>query len=88
MTTQREEWLNSPQVKKFSQELEELKIKLSESGKRWFSLNLIEEQGGEIKVYLNPYDQKIYNYGWFTLQDLRNWLSDEGSIVMEAARLP
>lgn len=39
---------------------------------------------GEHKVlqfFLNPYDQKKYNHGWFSLEELKEWINDKGPII-------
>lgn len=73
-----------------------IKKKLEKQGKKWFALSprmLSEERQKElgtkypITYWLNPYDQRNNNYGWFTIEDLQAWLKDEGPIpkVKEAA---
>ena len=69
----RDEWLNSPPVKKFQKELEKLKVKLRKAGKNWSSLDRIEEKDGEITVWLNASDRM----GSYTLQGLRDWLNEK-----------
>lgn len=34
----------------------------------------------EIKFWLNPQDQKNVNYGWFTVEDLDDWIAGTGKI--------
>lgn len=36
----------------------------------------------EIWFWLNPYDQKKYNYGWFTVKELKEWIKEEGPIII------
>ena len=79
----KDEWRNSPPVKKFREELEEIKANLQKAGKHWFSLEDIEDVGGELKVWLNPMGQEIYTHHWCTLQDLRDWLKNKGPIMKE-----
>ena len=35
----------------------------------------------QIHFWLNPYDQQKYNYGWYTVEELREWIKDTGPIV-------
>lgn len=46
-----------------------------------------EEEKAERKTaynvifYLNPHNQPKYNYGWFTVEELEQWIEDKGPIV-------
>lgn len=31
--------------------------------------------------WLNPMNQKKYNHGWFTIEELQQWAKDNGPIV-------
>lgn len=35
---------------------------------------------GELKFFLNPNDQVKYNYGWFTVSELEQWINETGVI--------
>jgi hypothetical protein len=35
-----------------------------------------------IVFWLNPQEQHLYNYGWFTLEDLELWADNKGPIMM------
>jgi hypothetical protein len=37
--------------------------------------------GLKTKIYLNPNNQKCFNYGWFEYQDYYDWLEGKGNIV-------
>jgi len=37
--------------------------------------------GIKIKIWLNPNNQKCFNYGWFEYQDFYDWLEGKGNIV-------
>lgn len=68
-------------------EIEKLKNALGES-KICKSMNEPEESEitnkdgeTEIRIYLNPHNQKCFNYGYFTYQDFYDWLGGGGVIV-------
>ena len=77
---QQDAWLNSPRVKKFCDELEDIKTRLHKAGKRWIYLGGVEDREGELMVWLNPMLQKT-SCGFVSLEDLRNWLKDKGKIA-------
>ena len=54
--------------------------KLKNAGKGYYALSP-KRENGEIMFFLNPEKQNIYNYGWFTLQDLEDWAEDKGKII-------
>lgn len=64
---------------------------LKKSGKRWFALSpgslLKNTKDGDVKTaykimfWLNPMDQNLYNYGWFTVEQLKQWAKNEGPIM-------
>ena len=60
---------------------EKIKSKLRKSGKDWYSLDTINEFDGEWHIWLNPKEQHKYNYGWYTIEDLSDWLNDKGKIM-------
>lgn len=35
---------------------------------------------GELKFFLNPEEQHKYNYGWFTVSELEQWINETGVI--------
>jgi hypothetical protein len=57
-------------------------------GKEWFSLS--PKWAKEIKkntkfpvvFWLNPYKQDQHKYGWWTVEDLKEWARDQGPIMM------
>ena len=67
-------------------EIEKLKKALKES-KICKSMNELKEseskvnEDGEIRILLNPHNQKCFNFGWFTYQDFYDWLGGGGVIV-------
>jgi hypothetical protein len=38
-------------------------------------------EDGEIRMLLNPNNQKCFNFGWFTYQDFYDWIQGTGKIV-------
>ena len=40
-----------------------------------------DNQGIKIKIWLNPYNQLCFNYGWFEYPDFYDWLEGRGKIV-------
>ena len=55
---------------------------LKAKGKGYFALSPRRWDGGSIKFWLNPYDQDKNHYGYFTLEELRQWADDKGPIPM------
>ena len=57
--------------------------KLRKANKYYMSLRPVwaNEEKTEIKFHLNPLDQNIDNYGWFTLEDLIGWTEGIGPIL-------
>lgn len=63
--------------------------KLKKAGKKWFALspkwakNFKDVKSKYPVIYwLNPYDQNRINFGWFTVEDLEQWVEDKGPIPM------
>ncbi len=75
----KDEWLNSPPVKKFQKEFEKIKKRLEKQGKRWIYLDGVEDRDGELMVWLNPATSE--GIGFVSLQDLRDWLKGKGKIA-------
>lgn len=52
-------------------------------GKKFFALSPRWKTSGENEVvyWLNPHDQDIYNYGLFTIDEIRQWINNEGPIM-------
>lgn len=63
--------------------LEEVKATLRDQGKEWHSLERWQWMEGEIRFWLNPYEQDLYRTGWFSIDDLIAWTQDRGPIVIE-----
>jgi hypothetical protein len=68
-------------------EIEKLRIAIKESSvcKPMHELNesIITNKDGneEIRIWLNPHNQKCFNFGWFTHEDYYDWLDGGGPIV-------
>jgi hypothetical protein len=60
---------------------------LKEKGKGYYALSPKRWEDGSIKFWLNPYDQHKVNYGWFTLEQVRQWADDKGPIPMSPAQV-
>lgn len=57
---------------------------LRKANKSYFALSprWKDENKKELKFWLNPEEQRKYNYGWFTIEELKDWANDEGKIMM------
>jgi hypothetical protein len=74
----------------------DIRAKLKAAGKNWYALSAkfwascekttraVVDTGEKVMFWLNPSDQRNVNYGWFTLEELEQWLNDEGPIPMTA----
>jgi hypothetical protein len=70
-----------------------IREKLAAAGKRFYALSpgwpLKSTSRGEVKTshpimyFLNPQDQKNYDHGWFTVEELEAWAKDEGPVVKQ-----
>ncbi|MBP9819936.1 hypothetical protein KBC79_04325 [Candidatus Woesebacteria bacterium] len=58
---------------------------LKESGKSWFSLQpskfTYDPQTMRVTFLLNPFNQRAYNFGWYTLDELRLWAVNQGPVM-------
>ena len=57
-----------------------IKSKLDKAGKKYFALSP-SRFDDEIKFWLNPYDQKTNQCGWYTVKELEQWIDDKGPIM-------
>jgi hypothetical protein len=66
------------------QEVERTGIRqlLKNNGKRYFALSRPHhrESDGKLVLWLNPMEQGDNNFGWFTIDDLREWADGKGKI--------
>lgn len=63
-----------------------IKKKLEKAGKRWMALSprWISDQSKSkhpVMYWLNPFDQRNNQYGWYTVEDLELWAQDKGPII-------
>src|SRR5690606_5349289 len=85
-------WLEHTDSNRILEAVEEIGIEedLKAAGKRWFALSprfFKDEAGNEIiKFWLNPMEQHLNDSGWFTEEELRQWIKDEGPIPMKAKK--
>jgi len=61
---------------------EEIKVTLRDQGKEWWSLETWQWMEGEIRFWLNPKEQDLYNAGWFSIDDLIAGANEVGPIVI------
>lgn len=56
--------------------------RLKKAGKKWFALSprWKDEEKKEVIFWLNPYYQNKDNFGWFTVDDLEDWIKGTGKI--------
>jgi hypothetical protein len=62
---------------------EDVKQTLTDQGKEWRSLERWQWIDGEIRFWLNPAAQDLYNTGWFSIDDLIGWTHDYGPVMIE-----
>ena len=66
-----------------------IKEELKKSGKNWFALSprwaseFNSETEYEVMYWLNPREQDIHNFGWYTVEDLKLWAKDAGPVMKE-----
>ena len=56
---------------------------LKEADKKFFALSPNKDDKGNLIFWLNPQEQDKYNFGWVTLQDLKDWIQNKGKIVLK-----
>lgn len=58
---------------------------LRKAGKEWFALSPRWDNPEKTRVsfWLNPVRQDLYNYGSFSVEDLRLWARDSGPVMMK-----
>jgi hypothetical protein len=57
---------------------------LRKAGKSWFSLgHKVIEKDGVYRTWLNPCEQHLHRCGWWTFEELRQWASDEGPVMVK-----
>jgi hypothetical protein len=58
---------------------------LQAAGKKWyaFSPSWFDAEKDEVIFCINPQDQRRYNGGWFSVEELRQWARDEGPVLKD-----
>jgi hypothetical protein len=64
--------------------LEEVKMVLRDQRKEWHSLESWQWMDGEVRFWLNPRDQELYNSGWYTIDQLIEWSHNRGAVMIDA----
>ena len=56
---------------------------LKKAGKHYFALSPVwaNEEKTEVKFWLNPMEQRMYNSGYFTVDELLEWIEEKGPIM-------
>lgn len=71
-------------TKKKITDLQKLQHYITES-KVCKSMNTLDKEhvgeDGKVRLWLNPHNQRCFNFGWFTYQDFYDWLKGTGVIV-------
>lgn len=63
--------------------LEEVKAVLNDQGKNWRSLERWQWMDGQIRFWLNPTDQVLYQAGWYTIDELIQWSRSAGPVLVQ-----
>lgn len=64
--------------------MEKVKKFLEKKKKGWFFLgNPQKFDDGIWRFWLNPWDQHIYEAGWYTLEELKQWGKDKGPVIKQ-----
>lgn len=58
---------------------------LEKAGKTYYALvpNWTDDSKTKIHFFLNPIHQQKYNFGWFTVNELKDWANDCGPVVVK-----
>lgn len=61
---------------------------LTKAGKRWFALSprWKDSEKTELVWWLNPMEQHIHEFGWFDINDLRQWAKNEGPCMKKGRK--
>lgn len=54
--------------------------KLESAGKKFYALSP-KFLSGELKFWLNPQEQHIYDFGWYTVEELKQWCKNQGPVI-------
>lgn len=53
---------------------------LQAKNKGYYALRPMISEDGQLKFFLNPKEQKLFNSGWFTERELRQWAEGRGPV--------
>lgn len=58
---------------------------LKKAKKEWLALipKWKDDNKKEIIFWLNPKNQTMYKFGWYTVEDLKDWTEDKGEIIIK-----
>ena len=58
---------------------------LKAAGKKWYALSpgWRDKRKQHVDFFLNPCEQERYDFGWFTVEELRQWARDEGPVLLD-----
>lgn len=58
---------------------------LKAAGRGYFALGpgWFDDQKDEVIFFLNPRDQRNYDHGWFTVQELKDWAAGKGTVLID-----
>jgi hypothetical protein len=60
--------------------------RLRDAGRRFFALSPRRKEDGSIVFWLNPFEQHLNNFGWYTVAELDAWIRGEGPIPKHRAK--
>lgn len=57
--------------------------KLKDAGCHYYALSArwSDDAQTDIKFWMNPQQQQMYNAGWFTVAELEQWINNEGPVI-------
>jgi hypothetical protein len=60
-----------------------IRERLKAAGKRWYALvpRWSNGEGSDLLAFLNPCEQRRYDSGWYTLDELEDWAQERGPVV-------
>jgi hypothetical protein len=59
---------------------------LAAAKKHFYALgpSWMDDQKDEVIFFLNPQEQRRYNFGWFTVSELTDWAQERGPVIKDA----
>lgn len=60
-----------------------IREELTKAGKEFFALSprWVDDKKKDIKFWLNPDNQQMYNHGLYSIAELKQWIKEEGPII-------